>query len=96
MAITLTEINNTLISMVDEQRETKSVMQSIADKITASAERDEKARLKFLNNKGSGASAGNIRSAAPSAAGGNSGGLLGGMLGGLGGKCLAERRGLLD
>ena len=73
MAITLTEINNTLISMVDEQRETKSVMQSIADKITASAERDEKARLKFLNNKGSGASAGNIRSAAPSAAGGNSG-----------------------
>jgi len=94
MAITLTEINNTLISMVDEQRETKSVMQSIADKITASAERDEKARLKFLNNKGSGASAGNIRSAAPSAAGGNSGGLLGGMLGGLGGKMLGGAAGI--
>ena len=94
MAITLTDVNNTLIGMVDEQRETKSVMQSIADKITASAEQDEKSRLKFLNNRSSGGSANNVGSSGPSASAGNSDGLLGGLLGGLGGRMLGGAAGI--
>jgi hypothetical protein len=83
---TLTEINVTLVSMRDEQKETTSAVQSLTSKISAQMEKQEMTRLKGLNTDASksGAAGFLAKKNGNSDAGEQRGGLLSGKALGLG------------
>lgn len=89
MAITLAEINGSLGRIEQSQDKTTEAVQSVADKISAQMEMDEKNRLSELNRKANETADTKVGSAGKIGKKAAAGfGLLGGLLGGMGGGLL--------
>lgn len=90
---TLSDVNATLKDLGKEQEKTTAAVQTVADRIFAQMEADEKARLRDLNTRPRGG-ASSEAVAGSAAAGAAGGGLLGGLLSGLGGGLIKSAAGI--